>query len=164
MTTAGSARSKQVGCSPPWCATGDGLAPALSDVRRFTHHWEKEASVELRVGSPDAIDTYAAHGRIDEGDRDEMLEALYRGWKEDTEAGRTSLMIAGDLGSVSELNARARADRIAAGEVARARVGRGRRRDGRGGRQGGHPPERPASLHRPRLGPQRRSVDRHFHP
>jgi hypothetical protein len=95
----------------------DGLVPALSDVSRFTHHWEKGASVELRQGSPDAIDTYAAHGRISEGSRNEMLDALYRGWKEDTEAGRTSLMIAGDLGSVSELNGRARADRIAAGEV-----------------------------------------------
>ena len=95
----------------------DGLAPTLSDVRRFTHHWEKEASVELRAGSPDAIDTYAAHGRISEGSRYEMLDALYLEWKKDIEAGRTSLMIAGNLGSVSELNARARADRIAAGEV-----------------------------------------------
>ena len=95
----------------------DGLAPALSDVRRFAHDWEKAASVELRQGSPDAIDAYTAHGRISEGSREEMLDALYRGWKEDTEAGRTSLMIAGDLGSVSELNSRARADRIAAGEV-----------------------------------------------
>ena len=95
----------------------DGLTPALSDVRRFAHEWEKAASVELRQGSPDAIDAYTAHGRISEGNREEMLDALYRGWKEDTEAGRTSLMIAGDLGSVSELNSRARADRIAAGEV-----------------------------------------------
>ena len=96
----------------------DGLAPALSDVRRFAHEWEKAASVELRQGSPDAIDAYTAHGRISEGSREEMLDALYRGWKDDTEAGRTSLMIAGDLGSVSELNSRARADRITAGEVA----------------------------------------------
>ena len=95
----------------------DGLTPALSDVRRFAHEWEKAASVELRQGSPDAIDAYTAHGRISEGNREEMLDALYRGWKEDTEAGRTSLMIGGDLGSVSELNSRARADRIAAGEV-----------------------------------------------
>jgi hypothetical protein len=71
----------------------DGLAPALSDVCRFTHIWEKEASVELRAGSPDAVDAYAAHGRISEGSRDEMLNALYLEWKEDTEAGRTSLMI-----------------------------------------------------------------------
>ena len=28
----------------------DGLAPALSDVRRFAHEWEKAASVELRAG------------------------------------------------------------------------------------------------------------------
>jgi len=95
----------------------DGRAPELSDVRRFSHDWEKKASVELRGGSPEAIDAYGAHGRITEGSRDEMLDALYRRWKEDTEAGRTSLMIAGDLGSVSELNVRARADRIAAGEV-----------------------------------------------
>ena len=52
-----------------------------------------------------------------EGDRDEMLDALYVAWKDDTEAGQTSLMIAGDLGTVSELNARARADRVAAGAV-----------------------------------------------
>jgi hypothetical protein len=44
-----------------------------------------------------------------------MLDTLFQAWKEDTEAGRTSLMIAGDLGTVNELNARARAERIAAG-------------------------------------------------
>ncbi len=105
----------------------DGLAPALSDVRRFAHEWEKAASVELRQGSPDAIDAYTAHGRISEGSRDEMLDALYRGWKQDTAAGRTSLMIAGDLGSVSELNepGPGRADRRRRG--GRARAGRGRR-------------------------------------
>ena len=49
-----------------------------------------------------------------------MLDALYLAWKDDTEAGQTSLMIAGDLGTVSELNARARADRVAAGAGDRA--------------------------------------------
>jgi conjugative relaxase-like TrwC/TraI family protein len=95
----------------------DGLVPALSDVRRFRHAWEKVASVELRAGSDDAIDAYWAHGRIEEGGRDQMLDALYKAWKADTEAGRVSLMIAGDLGTVNELNARARTDRIAAGTV-----------------------------------------------
>ena len=61
-----------------------------------------------------------------------MLDALYLAWKDDTEAGQTSLMIAGDLGTVSELNARARADRVAAGQVAEDGVDGGRRRDGRG--------------------------------
>jgi conjugative relaxase-like TrwC/TraI family protein len=96
----------------------EGFAPELTDVHRFHHAWEKEASVELRVGSPDAIDAYQAHKRIIDGDRERMLDALYLAWRKDTTDGRTSLMIAGDLGTVSELNARARADRVAEGEVA----------------------------------------------
>ena len=95
----------------------EGFAPELTDVRRFHHSWEKRASVELRAGSAEAIDAYQAHDRIAEGDREQVHDALYLAWKNDAESGRTSLMIAGDLGTVSELNARARADRIATGAV-----------------------------------------------
>jgi conjugative relaxase-like TrwC/TraI family protein len=95
----------------------DGLVPELTDVRRFHHAWEKRASVELRMGLSDAIDAYQANERITDGDRDQMLDALYLAWKDDTESGLTSLMLAGDLGTVSELNARARADRVTAGAV-----------------------------------------------
>ena len=101
----------------------DGLAPELTDVRRFHHSWEKRASVELRKGSPDAIDAYMAYERIADGDRDQMLDALYLAWKDDTESGQTSLMIAGDLRTVSELNDRARADRVAAGAVSEHGLG-----------------------------------------
>jgi conjugative relaxase-like TrwC/TraI family protein len=94
------------------------LISELSDVRRFHHDWEKAASVALREGSPAAIDAYEAHERITSGDRDQMLDALYAAWSADTEAGHTSLMIAGDQASVDELNDRARADRVAAGQVA----------------------------------------------
>jgi hypothetical protein len=96
----------------------DGLAPELSDVRRFHHAWERSASVQLRAGSENAIGAYEAHDRIASGERDEMLDAVFAAWKRDTAAGRTSLMLAGDLGTVSELNARARSDRICAGQVA----------------------------------------------
>ena len=96
----------------------EGFAPELTDVHRFHHAWEKRASVELRAGSPDVIDTYQDHERIADGDREQMLDALYAAWRKDTTDGRTSLMIAGDLGTVSELNARARADRVAEGAVA----------------------------------------------
>jgi conjugative relaxase-like TrwC/TraI family protein len=95
----------------------DGLAPELSDVRRFHHRWEQEATIELRAGSEDAIGAYEAHDRIASGGRDEMLDAVFAAWKRDVVAGHTSLMIAGDLGTVSELNARARADRVSAGQV-----------------------------------------------
>jgi conjugative relaxase-like TrwC/TraI family protein len=94
-----------------------GLAPELTDVRRFVNAWEKAASVELRAGSADAIDAYESHGRVVGGSRDEMLDALYEAWKHDVEAGKTSLMIAADLGTVDELNARAQGDRIGAGSV-----------------------------------------------
>jgi conjugative relaxase-like TrwC/TraI family protein len=93
------------------------LAAELTDVRRFVNPWEKSASVELREGLVDAIDEYQAHERVTEGNREQMLDALYEGWKGDAEAGKSSLMIAGDLSTVGELNARAQADRIASGTV-----------------------------------------------
>jgi conjugative relaxase-like TrwC/TraI family protein len=100
----------------------DGLAAELTDVRRFVNPWEKTASIELRVGSLDAIGTYESHGRVVGGSRDEVLDALYEAWKEDVEEGKNSLMIAADLGTVGELNTRAQADRIAAGIVSGDRV------------------------------------------
>jgi conjugative relaxase-like TrwC/TraI family protein len=93
------------------------LAPELTDVRRFRHRWEKTASIQLRVGDSDAIAAYATRGRIESGSRDELLDVLYAAWKADSDAGLASLMIAADADTVAELNRRARADRVAAGEV-----------------------------------------------
>jgi conjugative relaxase-like TrwC/TraI family protein len=93
------------------------LAPELTDVRRFRNAWEKTASIQLRVGDTDAIAVYTDHERIESGSREELLDALYAEWKADTDAGRSSLMIAGDADTVTELNRRARRDRVAAGEV-----------------------------------------------
>jgi conjugative relaxase-like TrwC/TraI family protein len=93
------------------------LAPELTDVRRFRHHWEKTASIQLRVGDTDAITAYTTRGRVESGSRDDLLDSLYAGWKTDSDAGLASLMIAADADTVTELNRRARADRIVAGEV-----------------------------------------------
>jgi conjugative relaxase-like TrwC/TraI family protein len=93
------------------------LVPELSDVRRFGADWEKTASIELRLGRQTAIDVYRAKGRIAEGERDDMLDVLYQAWRADVEAGHSSLMIAGDTGTVAELNRRARAGRVAGGAV-----------------------------------------------
>jgi ATP-dependent exoDNAse (exonuclease V) alpha subunit len=95
-------------------------APELTEVRRFQHEWERVASIQLRVGDRSAIDAYTEHDRLRSGDRAEMLDALYEAWRDDTQRGLTSLMIAGDYESVAELNLRARADRVAAGEVKEA--------------------------------------------
>jgi conjugative relaxase-like TrwC/TraI family protein len=93
------------------------LAPELADVRRFTHGWEKAASIDLRVGRPEAVDVYEEHDKIVGGERDSMLDLLYDAWRADVAAGRSSLMIASDNDTVAALNGRARAHRVAAGEV-----------------------------------------------
>ncbi|WP_052574659.1 MobF family relaxase, partial [Ferrimicrobium acidiphilum] len=98
---------------------GDMVA-TLSDVRRFVHAWERTASMELRVGDEEVIDAYETHERIKEGEREELIEAIYQAWRSDVTAGKDSLMIAGDTDTVTELNNRARADRVAAGEVTAA--------------------------------------------
>jgi len=92
-------------------------APTLADVRRFAASWEKEASLGVRNGSTSALGAYANHGRIADGTRDDMLDALYEAWRADTERGLFSLMLAGDTATVNELNARARAARVASGAV-----------------------------------------------
>ena len=94
------------------------VVPELGDVQRFQAEWEKAASLGLRLGKEDAIVAYEAHGRVTGGEREAVLDELYRAWKTDIDQGRESLMIAPDSATVSELNGRARADRVAAGQVA----------------------------------------------
>ncbi|MGO8875277.1 MAG: MobF family relaxase [Acidimicrobiales bacterium] len=93
-------------------------AAELGEVHRFSSEWERTASIELRHGNDRALDAYESHDRITGGTREELLEAVYTAWKHDIDAGTSSLMIAPDTATVSELNRRARADRVAAGDVA----------------------------------------------
>lgn len=94
-----------------------GGAPRLSELHRFRNAWEKTASLQVRLGDTDAIDEYIAQGRVHGGAYDDILEGAYQAWQADRAAGKTSLLIAETLETVSALNARARTDRIAAGEV-----------------------------------------------
>jgi conjugative relaxase-like TrwC/TraI family protein len=93
-------------------------APTLADVRRFKAAWEKQASLGVRLGTHADLATYATHGRISDGTRDDMLDALYDAWKIDTDRGLHSLMLASDTATVNDLNARARSARVASGFVA----------------------------------------------
>lgn len=93
-------------------------APELLDVRRFRNDWEKHASLGLRIGDTDVIDTYLAHDRVTPGGYEEILEQAYQAWQHDQAAGKTSVLIAETFDTVSQLNTRARTDRILAGEVA----------------------------------------------
>ncbi|MGP9604775.1 MobF family relaxase [Brachybacterium sp. AOP42-E1-35] len=93
-------------------------APELTDVRRFRNEWEKHASLGLRIGDTDVIDTYLDHDRIAPGRYEDILEQAYQAWRADQAAGKASVLIAETLDTVSELNTRARTDRILAGDVA----------------------------------------------
>lgn len=93
------------------------LVPHLSDVRRFVARWEREASLGLRIGDDAVIDAYDSHGRIAGGDRVEMIAGVYDAWRTDVAAGKSSLMIGADAGTVAELNRLARADRVTTGAV-----------------------------------------------
>ena len=96
--------------------------PTLHDVRRFRHEWERDASTRLRAGDPTAIDTYISRGRVEGGDRESMLDLLHAAWATDVRAGRTSIMVASDAQTVTDLNDRARATRVRTGEVTSAGV------------------------------------------
>jgi conjugative relaxase-like TrwC/TraI family protein len=92
-------------------------AAELSGLWRFRHRWEAEATRRLRHGDPTALDTYAAHGRVHDGDHDAVVDAALAAWRADTDAGLESLLIAADTDTVRELNARIRLDNITTGRA-----------------------------------------------
>lgn len=92
-------------------------APALHDVHRFRHEWERDASLDLRAGRTSVAATYVAQGRVESGPREDMVDLIFDGWRQDVQTGRTSLMLAADAETVRDLNTRARAQRVAAGDV-----------------------------------------------
>ncbi|AZH80465.1 conjugal transfer protein [Microbacterium sp. Y-01] len=94
-----------------------GDAPELVDVRRFHADWEKTASLRLRLGNTEVIDTYDDHDRIIGGDHDDILDSAYQAWVADVAAGKNSLLIAETTETVAELNTRARTDRVLDGHV-----------------------------------------------
>lgn len=91
--------------------------PELIDVHRFTHDWEKRASLDLRHGHIDVIDTYGEHQRIVDGDTEEMIDAAYAAWRSDLVAGRATVLVSDSNESVTALNNRARTDLILDGTV-----------------------------------------------
>jgi conjugative relaxase-like TrwC/TraI family protein len=92
-------------------------APELVDVHRFVNVWERTASLALRHGRTDVIDTYAEHGRVIGGETEEMIDAAYTAWRSDTLVGRASVLVTDSNESVQALNNRARGDLILYGIV-----------------------------------------------
>ncbi|GAA3539060.1 MobF family relaxase [Nocardioides daeguensis] len=92
--------------------------PELAEVHRFVNGWERDASLDLRLGRSEVIDAYASHDRIREGTTEAMADEAYTAWRADIGAGRSSILVTEATRSVFELNKRARAERILDGDTA----------------------------------------------
>jgi len=91
--------------------------PELTTLYRFRDHAEAVATLQLRAGDPNAVNWYHQRDRIQGGSRQAMAQAAYDGWKADMLAGKVTLMAALASTDVTTLAARARADRVTAGQV-----------------------------------------------
>lgn len=96
----------------------DARTAGLSTVRRFKDPWEADASIRLRDQDASVIAEYEAHGRVRAGSREEALDAAHQAWLEARADGRSVVVMAADRATVDQLAMRARAARVAAGEVA----------------------------------------------
>lgn len=92
-------------------------AAHLQDVHRFATPGEAEASLLVREGDARGLDFYVDAGRTLGGTREAVSEDLYAAWWTDTQAGKTSVMIAATNEDVARLSMRAHLDRVAAGDV-----------------------------------------------
>jgi hypothetical protein len=98
-------------------------AAHLTEIRRFTHPWEANASLLLRQRDPAAIDAYAMRGRIHAGQLDQLETALFDAWRADAlgtdhHGNREAvLMIVATNEQAAVLSQRARHALIQAGHV-----------------------------------------------
>jgi conjugative relaxase-like TrwC/TraI family protein len=96
----------------------DAHTAELTAIRRFSDPWEGDATRRLRAGDTSVLCEYDTRGRISSGDRTAMLDAAHAAWAAARADGRTVVVMASDHDTVNQLALRARAARVAAGEVA----------------------------------------------
>ncbi|MCW2855562.1 MAG: putative TraA-like conjugal transfer protein [Marmoricola sp.] len=92
-------------------------ATYLTDLHRFSDPDEGAATLLLRTGDTSALVFYNDRDRVRTGSRDVMLEQAYDSWAHDVRSGKLSVLVAATAGDVSALNARARTERVLAGQV-----------------------------------------------
>ncbi|MEU4454748.1 MobF family relaxase [Nocardioides sp. NPDC023903] len=93
----------------------------LTEIHRFTHDWERAASVDLRAGRIEAITAYAHHDRLRDGTTDNMREAAYAAWISDQTNGLATILVADSTETMHALNVRARAQRVITGQTTASR-------------------------------------------
>src|SRR5690625_2261169 len=91
-------------------------ANRLTEVFRFKNDWEGAASLKLRNGDITALDEYEQAGRIINAG-DDAADAAYQAWLEDTYQDTSSILVAADNVTVTDLNVRAQHDLAKAGVI-----------------------------------------------
>ena len=89
----------------------------LGSVHRFTHAWERDASLRLRRGDVDVLDIYDSHERVRGGQSTQMERKAIHEWWRQRQAGAEVLLMAPTNETVAVLNERAQLIRIHAGEI-----------------------------------------------
>lgn len=89
-------------------------ALSLTEVMRFKNRAEAQAGLALREGDPTGLAFYADAGRIHVGSGESIIDAAYTRWAADVAAGHDSTMLAPTNPIVTQLNQRARLDRLEA--------------------------------------------------
>ena len=99
----------------------------LTEVRRFSHAWEGDASLRFRGGDASALDDYDKHGRLRGVGTVEQAEfKASRAWLADTLAGNRSLLLVGSNEAAARVNADLRAELVRLGRVEERGVTLGR--------------------------------------
>lgn len=95
---------------------GHGIA--LTRIHRFSHEWEKHASLALRDGDNDALQPYLAQQRLHPCvNGDSAADQLFGHWQHASSQGLDALMLARTRVDVEALNMRARDAALTAGQL-----------------------------------------------
>jgi len=105
-----------------------GHASTLGQIHRFTHDWERKATLALRTGDRAVLPVYQAEGRIHaRPDSDTALDGVFTHWSTAKADGLDALMLARTRQDVEALNTRARTAAVANGQITGPTVTAGER-------------------------------------
>jgi len=105
-----------------------GHASSLDRIHRFTHDWERTATLALRTGDRAVLPVYQAEGRIHaRPDSDAALDGVFTHWRTAKTDGLDALMLARTRQDVDALNTRARTAAVANGQITGPTVTAGER-------------------------------------
>jgi len=89
----------------------------LDQVHRFSHEWERRASLRLRTGDPATLVEYDMRGRLHGGTQTAMETELIETWKTARTQGQTVALMANTTDTVDRLNQLAQQSRIITGDL-----------------------------------------------